>query len=126
MVTYTPFGALLAIELTLLLLSVGLAKLHAHLIAEQEPIVHWVWAAVYGASVLLALFFWELPWWFGLVQLAGHLAVFDWSLDAFRGLSWRYTSPTTGSVLDRLLGRYLFYIELLAAVLYVAAQFYIL
>lgn len=126
MATYIPFGILLSIEVVLLLLSVGLAKLHAFLIAEQEPIVHWIWALVYGACVLFTLFFWQLPWWFGLIQLAGHLAAFDWALDAFRSLSWRYISPTTTSKIDQLLGRYLFWVELFCGALYIIAQFFIL
>lgn len=123
---YTPFGVLLSIEIGLLLLSIGLAAIHAHLIAEQEPIVHWIWAAVYGSCVLLTLFFWQLPWWFGLIQLCGHLTAFDWALDAFRGLSWRYTSTTTTSKIDQLLGRYLFWAELVCAAIYIIAQFFIL
>lgn len=126
MAIYTPFGTTLSIELILLALSIAIAAFHAHLIKEGETIVHWTWGAAYASIVLVVVFFFKLPWWFGAIQLCQHLAAFDWSLDLFRKLPLTYTSKTTTSVIDQLVGKYLFWVELTAAVVYVAAQFYIL
>ena len=126
MSTFLPFGVLLSLELVLMGLSVGLAALHAHLIKKNEPIQHWVWATLYTAIVGFTLIFWRLPWIFGFIQLCGHLAAFDWSLDAFRRLPWNYRSATTTSAIDQFFGPYIFWAELFCAIAYLSAQYYIL
>lgn len=126
MAIYTPFGTTLSIELILLALSIAIAAFHAHLIKEGETIVHWIWGAAYASIVLVVVFFFKLPWWFGAIQLCQHLAAFDWSLDLFRKLPLTYTSKTTTSKIDQFLGNALIYAEVMCAAVYIIAQFYIL
>lgn len=95
-------------ELALIVLSVAMAAWHAHLIKQQRPIYHGLWSLVYLAGVAGA------TWWicpvssvskvilFIFAQGCSHLAVFNISLNWFRGLPWTYTSPTSGSILDKI------------------------
>lgn len=120
-----PIGTLFAIEFTLIVVSVALAAWHAHLIRQQRPIVHWVWATIFGALVAFTTFYWHFGWRFAFMQLAGHLPAFNWSLNRFRGLSLTYVSKATTSTIDQLLGHWIVYIELLCAAIFLLYNVFI-
>jgi len=98
-------------ELILILLTVGIAFWHSRLIKAGRPIQHGWWGLLAGALIAGA------TWWvwpdlsdlqlvlFVTAQACSRLAVFNISLNLFRGLSWKYSSPTTTSVIDQLEGR---------------------
>lgn len=122
MAIFTPFGIRVTVELLAIILTIATACWHAFLISHNRPIVHWVWASIFAAFVIAAKLAFGLSYVFCIVQAVGRLPVFNWSLDAFRGLSWRYESAQTGSIIDRLISKYLFIVELAFAILFVAAQ----
>jgi hypothetical protein len=98
-------------ELLLILVTIAIAYWHSWLIKVGRQIKHGWWATV--AGVLIA----GATWWvwpdlsdlqlilFVTAQGCARLVVFNVSLNLFRGLSWKYTSPTTTSVIDQLEGR---------------------
>lgn len=98
-------------QLILIALTIGIAYWHSRLIKAGRPIRHGLWAALAGALIAAAT--WRV--WPELSDLqlvlyvtaqgCSRLVVFNVALNAFRGLSWKYTSPTTTSVIDQLEGR---------------------
>lgn len=98
-------------ELILILITVVIAFWHSRLIKSGHPIKHGWWALV--SCILIA----GATWWvwpelsdieivlYVTAQGCSRLVVFNVSLNLFRGLSWKYASPTTTSIIDQLEGR---------------------
>ncbi|HEY4207967.1 MAG TPA: hypothetical protein VGM31_14185 [Puia sp.] len=122
-------------QLILILLTIAIAYWHSRLIKSGRPIKHGLWAFV--AGVLIA----GATWWvwpdlsdlqlvlYATAQGCARLVVFNVSLNLFRGLSWKYVSTTTTSVIDQLEGRLfggrVWISEIMLTIIFIILQFFI-
>lgn len=122
-------------ELILIVLTVGIAYWHSRLIKAGRPILHGVWAFVAGVLIAAA------TWWvthylthlqvilFAIAQGCARLVVFNISLNLFRGLSWKYSSPATKSIIDqlerRLFGGRVWIVEAALTVIFLTIQLFL-
>jgi|APGre2960657373_1045057.scaffolds.fasta_scaffold22651_4 hypothetical protein len=97
------------IQVIFIILNIILAKIDANKILAQKQINHTMNALVYIVFLIIAFFIGDYLQ-LNLLQkmsmilslLLTRKVVFDISLSLFRGLSWNYTSKSTGSVIDKI------------------------
>lgn len=114
---------LISIEITLLVVTLLMALIQKQLIKDQDRIAHGWWSLGF-AAICVAL--WRVTginvWWFWLAQAIGHLPIFNVLLDIFRDLPVDYVPTAPKSIIDRLLGKALPFVQLVCALLYAGAQ----
>lgn len=123
-------------EISLIACWVAMAAWQAHLIRQNRPILHGVWSLL-SAFLIAGGVMWvdgELGNLRGIIlyviaQGCARLVVFNVSLNLFRGLSWQYDSPVSGSLMDKFeiwaFGSRLWIMELMIGLLFLTLQFFI-
>ena len=117
-----------------------MAAWQAHLIEQNKPILHGVWALLSGFLIALATWWMfprlvaEGPLWRMLAlyvsaQGCSRLVIFNVLLNWFRGLRWNYTSPMSGSLMDhlelRLFRQRVWLMEVFVAVIFLTLQLFL-
>lgn len=122
-------------EIALLGCTAAMAWWQSRLIAAGRPILHGLWGSIYAALIAAAVFLLRTK--MTLVQdglytaAAGgaHLIAFNILLNRFRGLPWKYTSQSTGSILDKIelwaFGPNVWIMEIVVAAISITLQFWL-
>lgn len=120
-------------ELALAVCWVVMAAWHSHLIKQNRPILHGLWALL-SCTLMVAAGLWARVdnWGILIYQAAqgcSRLVVFNVSLNLFRRLKWDYTSPASTSILDkleiRLFGGRVWLLEVILAAIFFILQIFI-
>lgn len=122
-------------ELLLIVITIGIAYWHSRLIKSGRPIKHGWWGLLAGMLIAAATW-WVWPTLSGLqvmlfiiAQGCVRLFVFNIALNLFRGLSWKYTSMSTTSVIDRLesrlFGGRVWLSEIILAIIFLILQLFL-
>ncbi len=109
-------------ECAMVLIYVIIAYIHSRLILHNKPIVHWLWVAIYFA--ILGFEFWFThSWWLLIASIQIRELLFAQALNKLRGKKWFYVSPTSGSIIDKVEGKYYKYIYFGSLAVFIVAQY---